>query len=274
MSTKVAIVTGGTRGIGRGIATSLARDGYNLILGYNSNTPRAEQTQGELEGGHGVKVRVVRGDVADTDTLGALFTTLQTEFPGSTLQCVVHNAGLYVGKTTEPSSPSARAAAEATNRIKGDGTFTNYDQVDYYQRVYTKCFIYLVEHAVKFMPHGGHVVAISSPGCNSSSTPKAYYMLPGQAKASMEYLARHYAVLLAPSLITVNVVIPGFTKTEAWGFHPVKEEGLNKLMESRTPMGRWVQPQDVGGLVAFLSSEAGRYITGAAIPVDGGLHLK
>ena len=89
--------------------------------------------------------------------------------------------------------------------------------MDYYQQVYPKCFIRLVETFVKYMQDsGGSIIAVSSPGCNVNHTPKPMYMLPGQAKTTLEYLSRHYALLLAPKRITVNVVVPGFTRTEAW----------------------------------------------------------
>jgi len=278
MNNTVAIVTGGTRGIGRGIAEHLGRAGYNLILGYNSNKTAADATKLALESTHGVKVVTVAGDVAEQTTIDDLFRSLETAFPGQVLGALVHNAGLYVGRTTPPASLEATQAAAASKPILGDGTFDNFDQYDYYQNVYPKCFIRLVEGAAKHMTKGGHIVATSSPGCNVNHTPKLRYMLPGQAKAGLEYLVRHYALLLAPKHITVNVIIPGFTRTEAWLPSCETTGGLDgkvmkEMLERRCPMNKWGTADDMGGVVAFLCSPAASYITGVAIPIDGGLHL-
>ena len=278
MSTKVAIVTGGTRGIGRGIAEHLARAGYDLILGYNSNTSAADTTKSALESSHGVKVVTVGGDVAEQATIDRLFRCLETEFQGQELGALVHNAGLYVGKTTRPDSDKAAAATASSKHMLGDGNFDNFDQYDYYQNVYPKCFVRLVEGAAAHMREGGHIVATSSPGCNNNQTTKLQYMLPGQAKAGLEYLVRHYAVLLAPKHITVNVIIPGFTRTEAWEplsapMGGIDGEVVKGLLKKRCPMNKWGTTDDMGGVVAFLCSPAAGYITGVAIPIDGGLHL-
>ena len=123
----------------------------------------------------------------------------------------------------------------------------------------------------------GHIVAISSPGCNNNQTPKVGYIWPGQAKAVVEFLTRYYAKALAPRQITINVVIPGFTKTEAWNavtskYGGVESETMKKMIE-KTPMQRWVTPTDIGRAVAFLCSPKASFITGVALPVDGGFHL-
>lgn len=101
--------------------------------------------------------------------------------------------------------------------------------------------------------------------------------MPGQAKAVVEFLVRYYAKTLAPRQITVNVVIPGFVKTEAWEFVASKWGGVDSdAMTDRiknTPMQRWALPTEIGEVVAFLCSPKAAFITGVALPVDGGLHL-
>jgi len=99
----------------------------------------------------------------------------------------------------------------------------------------------------------------------------------GQAKAVVEFLTRYYAKILAPRRITINVVIPGFTKTEAWNsvtakYGGVESETMQKMIEN-TPMQRWASPTEIGQVVAFLCSPKAAFITGVALPVDGGLHL-
>ena len=272
----VAIVTGGTRGIGGGVAHHLASAHYDLILGYNTNTEAAEETKKHLQEEHGVKVRLVQGDVALPETVNKLFACFEKEFSGQHLTALVHNAGLYVGLTTPPASDEATKASASTQRILGDGTFDDFSKFDYYQQVYPKCFVRLVEGGMKHMHAGGSIVTVSSPGCNANQTPKLTYMLPGQAKASLEYLVRHYALLLAPKHITVNVVVPGFTRTGAWEKLSEGKGGMvamDKFMEGKCPMKKWMNGKDVGGVVKFLCSPDAAFVTGCCLPVDGGLHL-
>ncbi len=277
MSSKNAIVTGGTRGIGLGISQQLASDGYDLILGFNTNEEAASIAKSTIESTYGVKVYTVKGDVAQKSTIEKIFAGVENNFEGK-LTALVHNAGLYVGMTTSPASSKAELAANTPLQLFGDGKFASFAQYDYYQNVYPKCFIRCVEKAINYMEDGkGYIVATSSPGCNSSQTPKLSYILPGQAKAVVEFLTRYYAKILAPRRITVNVIIPGFTKTEAWNSVTAKSGGVeSEAMQKRienTPMQRWGSPTEIGQVVAFLCSPKAAFITGVALPVDGGLHL-
>ncbi|MDJ0719818.1 MAG: SDR family oxidoreductase [Prochloraceae cyanobacterium] len=277
MLSKKAIVTGGTRGIGLGISQQLASDGYDLILGFNTNEEAASVAKSTIESTYGVKVYTIKGDVAQESTIEKIFASVENNFEGK-LTALVHNAGLYVGMTTSPASSLAELATNTPLQLFGDGQFTSFAQYDYYQNVYPKCLIRCVEKAINYMEDGkGYIVATSSPGCNSSQTPKLSYILPGQAKAVVEFLTRYYAKILAPRRITVNVVIPGFTKTEAWNsvtakYGGVESETMQKMIEN-TPMQRWASPTEIGQVVAFLCSPKAAFITGVALPVDGGLHL-
>lgn len=277
MSSKSAIVTGGTRGIGLGISQQLAKDGYDLILSFNSNEQAASAAKATIESTYGVKVYTIKGDVAEESTIEKIFVCLESNFAGK-LSALVHNAGLYVGMTTPPESSKAELAANTPLQLFGNGKFNSFAQYDYYQNVYPKCFIQCVEKAINYMEDGkGYIVATSSPGCNSSQTPRLSYLLPGQAKAVVEFLTRYYAKILASRRITVNVVIPGFTKTEAWNsvtakYGGVESEAMQKIIEG-TPMQRWASPTEIGEVVAFLCSPKAAFITGVALPVDGGLHL-
>ncbi|XP_064614486.1 glucose 1-dehydrogenase 2-like [Liolophura sinensis] len=100
------------------------------------------------------------------------------------------------------------------------------------------------------------------------SSPRPFYLMPGCGKAALEYVIWHYALVLAPKRITCNVVIPGITKTKEW-----KEIDPTELAERRCPMKEVIQPEDVGAALAFLVSPKVRFITGAFLPVDGGLML-
>lgn len=259
---KTAIVTGGTRGIGLGIAKSLARDGYNLVLGYHTNQEAAERTKDVIEKEFGVQVRCVGGDIALPETMEKLFEAIRTDF-NNELTAFVHNAGLYVGVTTETTDIQPKPTDDF------EATF------DYYQKVYPRAFkrgLQLAQTCAGLR----YVIAVSSPGCNCNQAPQTGYEMPGQAKASMEFLVRVHARLLAGKGITVNCIIPGLIKTEAWDgvIHKrgVPQEAIDALVK-KSPAGRWAQPSEIGDVVAFLCSTRGQFITGVALPVDGGLHL-
>lgn len=278
MMKKVAIVTGGTRGIGLGIAEQLAVARYNLILGFNSNESAANETQKNLEAEYGIKVYTVKGDVAEAETIDKFFVCLENNFDGK-LTALIHNAGLELGVTTPPTSEQAKLAVEAQSKFPEESEIINLEKYDYYQNVYPKCFIRCVEKAVKYMEDGnGYIVATSSPGCNTNQTPRTHYIMPGTGKTVVEFLTRYYARLLASRQITVNVVIPGFTKTEAWhGMTKdkggIEGERMQNMIQNMVPIKRWISPTEIGQVVAFLCSSQAASITGVALPIDGGRHL-
>ncbi|CAF1157674.1 unnamed protein product [Didymodactylos carnosus] len=260
---KTAIITGGTRGIGLGISQSMARDGYNLILGYHIDHVAAARAQETLQKEYGIKVVCCSGDIALPSTMDQLFGAVRTHF-NNELTAFIHNAGLHVNVTTESTNlqPKPDDDFEAT--------------WDYYQKVYPQAFkrgLVLAQECIGLR----HVVAISSPGCNCNQPPQIVYEMPGQAKASMEFLVRLHASILAKSAINVNCVIPGFVKTEAWDRLIDKTGPPRNAVEAlvkNSPAQRWAEPSEIGDVVAFLCSSHGRFITGVALPVDGGLHLK
>ncbi|CAF1193194.1 unnamed protein product [Rotaria sp. Silwood1] len=236
---KTAIITGGTRGIGLGISKCMARDGYNLILGYHTNHNAAERTQEIIEKEFGVKVICCSGDIALPKTMEKLFIALHSHF-NNELTAFVHNAGLCVGITTESTDLQP----------KSDDDFESF--YDYYQKVYPRAFKRGLELALKCKGLR-HVIAISSPGCNINQCPRIDYEMPGQAKASMEFL------------------------TDAWENIFEKSKTPREIIEKdvqNSPMARWAEPSEIGEVVAFLCSSRGEFITGVALPVDGGLHLQ
>ena len=278
MLSQAAIVTGGSRGIGFGISQELAAAGYDLIIGFNSNKEAAAIAKKTLESDYGIKVYTVKGDVAQAETVDKFFDCLENNFAGK-LTALIHNAGLRLGITTPPGSKEAELAVDAQSQLLGDGNLTSLARYDYYQNVYPKCFIRCVEKAVKYMEDGkGYIVATSSPGCNINQTPRTSYMMPGTGKTVVEFLTRYYAILLASRRITVNVVIPGFTKTGAWDgitkdTGGVEGERMQNMIQNIVPIKRWISPTEIGQVVAFLCSPKAASITGVALPIDGGRHL-
>lgn len=277
----IAIVTGGTRGIGRGIAEALASRGTHLLLTYNTDADAAEHAAEELREAHDVGVMCVGGDLALETTRDDLFASLDTVLSTHDLIAVVHNAGQYVGVTSQ----NAADLGPANGLGFGDGSLldiggrANLEAMHYYQRLYGDAYVDLCERGLARMStDGGSLVGISSPGCTQQYKPNLGYDMPGSGKCIMEYAMRLIALRCAGSNVNCNVVVPGVTATQAWdrlaerrGYDDVD---LAETMASRlSPMGL-MQPRDVGEVVAFLCSAEGRWITGLSLPADGGVHLR
>jgi NAD(P)-dependent dehydrogenase (short-subunit alcohol dehydrogenase family) len=245
---KTAIVTGGTRGLGLAISRKLAAQGFNLVLGYNTNHSAAQAAREELE--QQVTVVTIAGDVKQPATADALFKPIEDQFKGQ-LTALVHLAGYAINAM-----------------LPGKFTFEQYEEA---QELYPKAFLRFMERALKYMADGqGRVVVVSSHGVHNPG--KAYAML-GPAKGALEVLAKHYALAIAPRGITVNIVAPGYIRTEEWEHYRAAIPYLDQLPPTVTPMGRWGQPEDVAPVVAFLCSEESRFVTGQHIFIDGGTGL-
>lgn len=184
-----AIITGGTRGLGLDAAEDLANNGYtHLILTYNSNTERAEQSRRALEEKYGISVFLVKGDLVFPQTVDAIFDCVQKNF-GNKLNALVHNAGAAVGVTSRAESDAAKRAAASYKKTIGSGEFDDFATYDYFQDIYPKCFIRMVEKAVKIMEDGkGYILAVSTYGCNCTQTVKPGYAITTQAKGGMEIM--------------------------------------------------------------------------------------
>lgn len=277
----VAIVTGGTRGIGSGIAAALADAGYDLLLTFNSNEHAAKEFADELGGCQ--KVHCVGGDISLSETRDKIFASLDSNFPGQPLEVMAHNAGQYVGITSENTD-----GLTGENPLTfGDGSLlnedgsTNFDTMHYYQRMYGEAYVDLCERSlVRMKDNGGSLLGISSPGVNAAYYgPDPSYSMPGYGKCLMEYSMRIYALKGATQNVNTNIIVPGITRTEAWN-KLAKSRGLDDetemmkgMVDRIVPMKTSLTPRDIGNAAAFLCSDAGRFITGTVMPVDGGIHL-
>ena len=279
-SRKVAIVTGGTRGVGAGIASALADDDFDLLLTYNTNLEAAKAFVADLESRHdGIQCELVGGDLSLPETRNAIFECFDSHFAEKVLGAVVHNAGQYVGITSsnEADLPPAQIKF-GDGSILGEDGVPKLDHMKYYQRLYGDAFVDLCERGIARMQNGGSLIGISSPGCNLLYNANAGYAMPGSGKSMMEYSMRLFALGAASKNINCNVVIPGVTLTEAWGKVAEKrgmksEQITDMIVEKRVPMNRPIEARGIGDVVAFLCSDKGRYVTGVVLPVDGGLHL-
>mmetsp|Transcript_42119 Transcript_42119/g.49214 ORF Transcript_42119/g.49214 Transcript_42119/m.49214 type:complete len:349 (-) Transcript_42119:79-1125(-) len=305
-SRPVAIVTGGTRGIGSGISEALADAGYDLLLTYNSDIDAASSFAQSLRNrdspnnknnknnDDSICVECIGGDISLESTRDAIFAKFDSSFSNQKLGAMIHNAGQYVGITSENAvgikagKPLSFGDGSLANEDDEEGS-TNFDSLRYYHRMYGEAFIDLCERSLARMDKdigdegeggGGSLVGISSPGVAASLySPNAGYSMPGSGKCLMEYSMRIYAIKAAERKINANIIVPGVVKTEAWNRSAISRgldgtEYVDGVVERIVPQKRAMVPRDIGNAVAFLCSDAGRFITGTVLPVDGGVHLK
>lgn len=241
LSGRVALVTGGASGIGRGIAGRLADAGAEVAVA-DLDAGRAAATAAEL-GGRAIGLGA---DVRDEAEVGAMLRDVTAALGVPTI--LVNNAGIY------PATPIADMAVEEWDRVMA----TNL----------RGAFLCLREgaRAMRAGGGGGTIVNVSSiESMHPSFVGMAHY---GASKGGLNMLTRSAALEFAPDRITVNAVCPGGVETE--GTQAAFGEGLKQQLEARIPLGRVATPEDIGGVVLFLASPAASYITGATLVVDGG----
>ena len=238
---KVALVTGGGRGIGRAISLALAKRGANVVVAYLRNRSAAEQTCSELES-HAVKASAVRANVGDETQVASLFAEVGEQH--GCLDVFVSSAATGVIRDLEGLDSKAWSWTMDAN---------------------ARALLLGARHARELMPPGGRIIALSSLG---SSRVLPGYAVVGASKAAVESLIRYIAVELGPAGITANVVAPGVVDTDALTHFPMRDEMLS---HGRTnPVGRLVTPEDVARAVSFLVSPGAAMVNGHVLVVDGG----
>jgi len=294
----VAMVTGGTRGIGSGIAEMFAEDGYDLILGFRENVSAAEKFKKELiekYDGQNLKIELIQGSVLDEKIITKYFEAVDKKFGGN-LNAMVHNASqIYIpdGDNRNPydigqpqNSSYGNLLQIRSDKNKNDSSaadeFVDFTLAEHYSKMYSKCLIELAERALKRMKDDkGTILFISSPGCNMTQTPKPGYDMPGFGKSSGEFAIRYYAKNLQSRGINANTIIPGVVNTEAWNGYltamgPIlglkTREEMMDFMLKKTGQKRVLEPYEIGKVATFLC-RGGKCITGMSINADGGIHL-
>ena len=242
---KVALVTGGSRGIGRAIALELASRGADIAFNYLRNHRAASEAVQAIES-HGVRCLRVRAHLGDEDKIDDLFEIIESEF--GRLDILVNNAATGI----------QRPALELEAR-----------HWDWTLNVNARAAWMCEVRAVKLMSSGGHIVNITSEG---SRRVLPFYFSVGVSKSALEAVTRYLAVELAPLGVSVNAVSGGYIDTGALDHFPNREEMLES--GQNTPAGRMVNAQDIAKAVAFLCSPDAEMIRGQVILVDGGLTLK
>ncbi|MBT7289533.1 MAG: enoyl-[acyl-carrier-protein] reductase FabL [Chloroflexi bacterium] len=239
---KVALVTGGSRGVGKAISAKLADGGADVIINYFRKKSTAQETAREIEK-KGVRVHLIKANLAEADKIDGMFVEIEEEF--GRLDILINNAASGV----------ARPALELDDR-----------GWDWTMNVNAKAVLLCSQHAVKLMKDGGKIVNISSLG---SRMVMPVYTAVGVSKAALEALTRYLAIEFAPLGICVNGISASAVLTEALKIY-AEAQGLGDSVYQSTPAGRMVAPEDIADVVAFLCSQQSYMIRGQIIIIDGG----
>lgn len=250
---KYALITGGSRGIGRGIALKLAQQGARVAINYVANEAAAKTTLAQVRerGGDGF---VIQADVGQPDDIRHMFQAVQAEF--GKLDIFVSNARPEIPDFYAPPltiTPEQWGMAYATQ---------------------ANAFFLGVRAASELLSEGGRIIAVTYAAGSRTGSWQAWIAM-GSAKAAMESALRYFAVALARRGITVNAVSPGFTEDSVLNSLPPAGQEMIRTWHADgwTPMGRLGTPADIGKVVALLCSDDAGWITGQVIMADGGASL-
>ncbi len=245
---KVAIVTGGNRGIGKAIARGFASVGANIVIAARNEAKTAEAVQdiGKEFGTHVIGIRV---DVREENQIRALADkALETL---GRIDILVNNAGTNIRRLPQDYTAAEWDEVLATN-LRGAFLCSQ-----------------AVHPAMKAIG-SGKVINIGSMTSIFGGSKLAPY---GTSKGGIIQLTRSLAVAWAPDNIQVNAILPGFINTELTQQARKEISGLEERVINRTPVGRWGEPEELAGVAIFLASQAADFITGVALPVDGGFSV-
>ena len=252
MSNKIAIITGGSRGLGKNTALHLATKEVDTILTYHSQQAEAEHAVAEIER-LGARAVALRLDVADSTSFsafaGQVQLALQTHWQRDRFDFLVNNAGIGI-----------HAAFAGTTE----------KQFDLLMNIHFKGVFFLTQTLLPLIADGGRIVNLSSG--------LARFALPGYAayasmKGAIEVLTKYLAKELGPRGIAVNVVAPGAIETDFGGGAVRDNAQINAFIASQTALGRVGLPDDIGGVIASLLSEDNRWINAQRIEASGGMFL-
>lgn len=249
---KTALITGGSRGLGKDMALNIAKKGINVIITYHSNESAAKEVVSQIIK-IGQKAKAIRLDTGNIELFDAFFNELNTylkqENGDPNFDFLINNAGsgIYAPflKTTE-------------------------EQFDQMFNIHLKGVYFLTQRALTYMNEGGSVINISS-GLTRFTFPNssAYASMKGAIEVFTRYLAKE----LGYKGITANVVAPGAIATDFAGGDTKNNEQKRKMLSSITPLDRVGQPEDIGSVVAFLCSDEAQWINGQRIEISGGAML-
>ncbi|MFW2476807.1 MAG: SDR family NAD(P)-dependent oxidoreductase [Sediminibacterium sp.] len=251
-TTKIALVTGGSRGLGKSMAIELAKKGLDVIITYQKQVTDAEKLVAEINQ-TGRKAAALQLDVAQSGSFDAFVDsvkhTLQTSFQTDKLDFLVNNAGSGVhadfGQTTE-------------------------EQFDSMMNIHLKAPFFLTQKLLPLINDGGGIVNISSGLTRFTYTGYDAY---STMKGGVETLTKYQAKYLGDRKIRVNVVAPGAIETDFGGGTIRDNKELNDYIASLTALGRVGLPDDIGTVVAFLCTDDAKWVNAQRIEVAGGIHI-
>lgn len=241
---KVAVVTGGSRGIGAAIAQRLAQEGATVVITYASNKAAADKVVGKLSES-GVKAIAVKANASSKQDNAALIAEVKKLDKNGKIDILVNNAAIFVGGSIEQ------------------------DTIEQYEKVFetnVKGIVATTIAALPFINNGGRIINISSGAARASI---AGFGLYSATKGAMEALTRAWAQDLGKRQITVNAIAPGTTLTDM--LESALSDEVKQSYISKTALGRLGDPSDIADVVAFLASTDSRWVTGKVIDCDGGL---
>lgn len=250
---KLALITGSSRGIGRGIALKLAEHGVKIAVHYYENEQAANDTLAAIRK-RGSDGMVVQADVLRPDQITAMVGKVKATF--GKLHIFVSNA--------RPEVPHFFQAPMDITLKQWDAAFDSQ----------AKAFLVAVREVAALMGDGSRIFAMTyAPGSRTGGLQPWVGM--GSAKAALESLVRYFAVTLAKRGITVNAISPGWTEDSVLNTLPTQAQDLIRNWHVRgwTPMGRLGTPEDIGNVVTLLCSAQAQWITGQVIYADGGASL-
>ena len=241
----VALVTGGSRGIGRAICHELAKNGVNIAIGYNKNFDKANKVKKEVEE-YGVEAEIFKGSIDNYYDVRSVVDSVVDRF--GKIDILVNNAGITSDKTL------LKMTLEEWLRVIQVNLFGAF---------------YCIKAALPYMIENGwgRIINISSIIALSGNVGQANY---AAAKAGIIGLTKSLALELAKKNITVNAVAPGFIDTEMTKKIPSE---IYEMIKNKIPQKRFGTPEEVARVVAFLADEKSSYITGQVYGINGGLYM-
>ncbi|QVQ28374.1 SDR family oxidoreductase [Achromobacter deleyi] len=247
---KTALVTGGSRGIGRAIALALGRRGARVAVHYNSASEAADEVVGQIQAAGGL-AWTLQADLAEPDSPARLAEqarhALRERTGDDGLDILVNNAGVGLRARLPEVTPQ------------------DFDRV---LQVNLKTPFFLIQHCLPFLRDAGRIINISSMGTRAAYPEMSVY---APAKAGLEALTLLLASELGARGITVNAVLPGATATDL--NLRARDPEISRVIARTIALGRVGQPEDIADIVAFLASHEGRWVTGQSIDATGGQRL-
>lgn len=245
LSRKTAVVTGGTRGIGKALSLALARQGAHVYALYARDRSAAELLSQTAET-EGLAIECLRGDLTDPEKFKEIVETIRNK--SQQVDFLLHSAASGVHRKAEDISLKHLRWTFEINVF---------------------AFHELVTSLIDRIPAGGRIIAVTSSG---GTRVIPYYSAVGASKGALESLMRHYAAEFAPRGIAVNCICPGLVLTEAVEAFPDKEMRVQKALQA-TPSGQLTTPEDIAAMAQFLCSPQAQQITGQVLVIDGGKTL-